>query len=268
MKIIRFIAKDGTEQLAGAADNNEFYVLEGDLFHHQLTKEKAQVQQLLAPLKPVAILGIGLNYKKHAIESNLPFPQYPVLFAKGNNTLQHPQEPIVLPRALWSEEVDYECELAVVIGKKCKNATPENALEYVLGYTCANDVSARDWQLKKGGGQWCRGKFFDTFAPLGPCLVTTDEITNPNSLDISTTLNGELVQQGNTRDMIFSVPELIAFLSAGVTLEPGTVILTGTPEGVGMSFNPPKWLKAGDKVTIAISQIGELMNPVEEECVN
>ncbi len=164
-----------------------------------------------------------------------------------------------------STEVDYECELAVVIGKPCKNATRKNALSHVLGYTCANDVSARDWQLKHGGGQWCRGKFFDTFCPLGPALVTTDEITNPNTLSIRTILNDEMVQNSNTADMIFDVPTLIEFLSASTTLLPGTVILTGTPSGVGMASKPPRWLKPGDSTTIEIEGIGQLTNPIGEE---
>lgn len=264
MKIIRFLSEDGTVQLAGY-HQDDYYVLEGDLYNHTLTSEKATIQKLLAPLEPAAILCIGLNYKKHAVESNLPFPQWPVLFVKGNNALQHPNEPIVLPRFLRSDEVDYECELAVVIGKRCKNVSPERAMDYVLGYTCANDVSARDWQLKKGGGQWCKGKFFDTFAPLGPCIVTTDEIRDPHALEISTILNGEAVQQGHTQDMIFDIPALVAFVSAGTTLEPGTVILTGTPQGVGMAANPARWLKPGDEVTIRISGIGELTNTVTEE---
>ena len=161
--------------------------------------------------------------------------------------------------------VDYECELAVVIGRPCKNVSRANALDYVLGYTCANDVSARDWQVKRGGGQWCRGKFFDTFAPLGPCLVTRDEIPNPNTLRLRTILNGETVQDWNTSDMIFDVPTLIEFLSGSTTLLPGTVILTGTPHGVGMAGKPPRWLKAGDEVTIEIEKIGALTNPVALE---
>jgi 2-keto-4-pentenoate hydratase/2-oxohepta-3-ene-1,7-dioic acid hydratase in catechol pathway len=155
--------------------------------------------------------------------------------------------------------------LAVVIGKTCKNASRKNALDFVLGYTCADDVSARDWQIKKGGGQWCRGKTFDTFSPLGPCLVTTDEIPNPNTLRIKTTLNGQVMQDSNTNDMIFDVPALIEFLSGSTTLLPGTVILTGTPQGVGMAMKPPCWLKPGDSVSIEIEKIGTLTNPVELE---
>ena len=181
--------------------------------------------------------------------------------------MQDPGSPIVIPgsRQLASAEVDYECELAVVIGRACKNVSRERALDYVLGYTCANDVSARDWQIRNGGGQWCRGKTFDTFAPLGPCLVTRDEIANPNALKIATILNGERVQDWTTADMIFDVPRLIEFLSASTTLVPGTVILTGTPHGVGMAAKPPHWLKPGDVVTIEIEGIGQLTNPVVAE---
>lgn len=192
-------------------------------------------------------------------------PPIPILFCKGVNTLQNPGDPILIPTYMASEEVDYECELAVVIGKACKNVTREKALDYVLGYTCANDVSARDWQIKKGGGQWCRGKFFDTFCPLGPVLVTPDEIPNPNALRIATILNGERVQDWTTSDMIFDVPSLIEFLSGSTTLLPGTVILTGTPQGVGMAAKPPRWLVPGDTVTIEIEQIGSLTNPVQFE---
>jgi 2-keto-4-pentenoate hydratase/2-oxohepta-3-ene-1,7-dioic acid hydratase in catechol pathway len=159
--------------------------------------------------------------------------------------------------------VDYECELAIIIGKKATNVSKEDAFDYILGYTCANDVSARDWQRNGGGGQWCRGKTFDTFCPLGPVLVTPDELPNPNALKIKTILNGEAVQDWNTNDMIFDVPTLIAFLSADTTLLPGTVILTGTPQGVGMARKPPLWMKPGDSVTIEIEGIGSLTNPVQ-----
>jgi 2-keto-4-pentenoate hydratase/2-oxohepta-3-ene-1,7-dioic acid hydratase in catechol pathway len=166
---------------------------------------------------------------------------------------------------LKSDEVDYECELAVVIGRAGKNISRRNALDYVLGYTCCNDVSARDWQIKRGGGQWCRGKSFDTFSPLGPVLVTRDEIPHPNELKIRTVLNGQVMQDWNTNDMIFDVPTLIEFLSGSTTLLPGTVILTGTPHGVGMAQKPPRWLKPGDSVSIEIEKIGTLTNPVTEE---
>jgi 2-keto-4-pentenoate hydratase/2-oxohepta-3-ene-1,7-dioic acid hydratase in catechol pathway len=230
-----------------------------------VTSEVATVKKLHAPLQPTMIFCIGLNYRKHAEETGAKIPEYPVLFCKGPNTVQNPNDPIELPTFLKSDEVDYECELAVVVGKKCKNVRSADALQYVLGYTCGNDVSARDWQKAKGGSQWCRGKTFDTFAPLGPCLVTADEIPNPNSLGIKTILNGQTVQDWNTRDMIFDVPTLIEFLSGSTTLLPGTVILTGTPHGVGMGRTPPLWMKHGDTVTVEIEKIGTLTNPVVSE---
>jgi 2-keto-4-pentenoate hydratase/2-oxohepta-3-ene-1,7-dioic acid hydratase in catechol pathway len=161
--------------------------------------------------------------------------------------------------------VDYEGELAVIIGERCKNVAKKDALRCVLGYTCANDVSARDWQKQWGGSQWCRGKTFDTFCPLGPRLVPATEVSDPNNLQIRTVVSGEALQDCNTNDMIFDVPTLIEFLSGSTTLLPGTVILTGTPHGVGMARTPPRWLKAGDTVTIEIEKIGALTNPVVEE---
>ena len=193
------------------------------------------------------------------------FPEYPVLFIKSISSLQNPEDPILLPRHLRSDRVDYECELAVVIGRVCKNVSASKAFDYVAGYTCANDVSARDWQIKRGGSQWCRGKTFDTFAPLGPCLVLKDEIPDPNALRIQTVLNGQSMQDSNTSDMIFDVPTLIEFLSGSTTLLPGTVILTGTPQGVGAARKPPVFLQPGDTVTIEIEKIGALTNPVVAE---
>ncbi len=193
------------------------------------------------------------------------FPPWPVLFMKAPAAVQAPGGPIEIPVRLASERVDYEGELAVVIGKKCKNVSREEALEYVLGYTCGNDVSARDWQKERGGSQWCRGKGFDTFCPLGPRLVTRDEIPDPNALRLRTIVSGEVLQDSNTADMIFDVPALVSFLSGSTTLLPGTVILTGTPSGVGMARTPPRWLKPGDEVTVEIEGIGELTNPVVAE---
>jgi 2-keto-4-pentenoate hydratase/2-oxohepta-3-ene-1,7-dioic acid hydratase in catechol pathway len=240
----------------------------GDIFTgFTATKQSVKVGKLLAPLDPVNILAIGLNYKRHAEEGGNPLPQRPMLFLKSTTSLQNPGDPIEIPVKLASTEVDYECELAVVIGKRCKNVSKANALDYVLGYTCANDVSARDWQNKWGGGQFCQGKSFDTFCPLGPVLVTKDEIANPNNLKIKTILNGQAMQDWNTNDMVFDVPSLVEFLSASKTLVPGTVILTGTPHGVGGARKPPVFLKAGDTITIEIEGIGALTNPVINEKV-
>lgn len=263
MHIIRYQDPQGTIHFGSQMPDGSSIRCDGDLFTGlRETGKQAAVSVLLAPIEPSQILCIGLNYRHHAVESGMNTPERPVLFTKGINTVQNPGAPIEIPVHAASHEVDYECELAVVIGKPCKNATVANALSYVLGYTCANDVSARDWQLKWGGGQWCKGKTFDTFSPLGPCLVTSDEIPDPQTLGIRTILNGETVQDWSTDDMIFSVAEIIAFLSASNTLPPGTVILTGTPHGVGMAAKPPRWLKPGDTVTIEIDRIGSLTNPV------
>jgi 2-keto-4-pentenoate hydratase/2-oxohepta-3-ene-1,7-dioic acid hydratase in catechol pathway len=263
LKIIRYLDPEQKEHFAQILPDGTCERLSGRLPDKVTpTGEKAEVTKLLAPLVPPAILCIGLNYRHHAAESGKPAPEIPILFVKGPNTLQNPGDPIYLPTFLKSDEVDYECELAVVIGRTCKNVRRKNALEYVLGYTCGNDVSARDWQIKKGGSQWCRGKTFDTFCPLGPCLVTPDEIPNPNALTIRTILNGQVVQDWNTNDMIFDIPDLIEFLSGSTTLLPGTVILTGTPHGVGMAAKPPRWLKSGDSITVEIEKIGKLTNPV------
>jgi len=266
MKILRYLDNNEDTRFAELHEDGSITELSGELFSQlDPTRRTAVVKKLLAPLAPSQILGIGLNYRRHAEETKAKIPEFPVLFGKGLNTLQNPGDPIFIPTHLASEEVDYECELAVVIGKLCKNVPRENALDFVLGYTCANDVSARDWQKKWGGGQWSRGKSFDSFCPLGPCLVTPDEIPNPNTLAIRTILNGDTVQDCNTSDMIFDVASIIEFLSGSTTLLPGTTILTGTPHGVGMAANPPRWLQPGDSVSIEIEKIGKLTNPVRSE---
>jgi 2-keto-4-pentenoate hydratase/2-oxohepta-3-ene-1,7-dioic acid hydratase in catechol pathway len=266
MKIIRHQTSNGLIQHAALQADGTALRIDGDLFgNYSVTGEAVKPGKLLAPIQPTAIFCIGLNYRKHAEESNAPIPQQPVLFMKSPGAVQNPGDNIELPQHLKSDEVDYECELAVVIGKRCKNVSKANALDYVLGYTCANDVSARDWQIKRGGSQWCRGKTFDTFAPLGPCLVLKDEISDPNTLRIQTVLNGKTMQDSNTSDMIFDIPTLIEFLSGSTTLLPGTVILTGTPQGVGAAMKPPVFLQPGDKVTIEIEKIGALTNPVVAE---
>lgn len=266
MKLVRF--QDQSGQIGYGCQHADGRVtrIEGDLFgEFRDTGTPATVSRLLAPIAPADIFCIGLNYRRHAEEGQQPIPEYPVLFMKASSAVQNPGDPIVLPRHLRSDAVDYECELVVVIGKTCHNVSKENALDYVLGYTCGNDVSARDWQLKKGGSQWCRGKTFATFAPLGPCLVTSDEIPNPNTLGIRTILNGQTMQDWNTNDMIFDVPTLIEFLSGSTILTPGTVIFTGTPHGVGGARKPPVFLKNGDTCTIEIDGIGALTNPVVDE---
>jgi 2-keto-4-pentenoate hydratase/2-oxohepta-3-ene-1,7-dioic acid hydratase in catechol pathway len=266
MRIIRFLSPSGSIHHAAEQSDGSALLIQGDILGtYEVTAQKAEVKQLLAPIEPRAILCVGLNYRKHAEEFGQKVPDYPVLFLKSPGAVNHPGAAIELPSQLKSDSVDYECELAVVIRKKAKNVSVENALSYVLGYTAANDVSARDWQKNAGGGQWCRGKTFDTFCPLGPALITADELGNPNTLQIKTVLNGRTVQDCNTSDMIFSVAEIISFLSASTTLLPGTVILTGTPHGIGMAHKPPLWLKVGDTVVVEIEKIGQLVNTVTQE---
>ncbi len=268
MKIIRCLNEDGRTCLGRSHDDGSVTAIVGELLdEYHDSHQPIKVAKLLAPIEPCDIVCIGLNYMRHAQESGRPRPEHPVVFMKLSSALQNPLDPIVLPRKLRSDEVDYECELAVVIGRACKNVSKADALKYVLGYTCANDVSARDWQGKWGGSQWCRGKTFDTFAPLGPCLVTPDEIPNPNNLGIRTILNGQVMQDWNTNDMIFDVATLIEFLSGSTTLRAGTVILTGTPHGIGAARKPTVFLKHGDTVSIELEKIGTLTNPVIEETV-
>jgi 2-keto-4-pentenoate hydratase/2-oxohepta-3-ene-1,7-dioic acid hydratase in catechol pathway len=189
-------------------------------------------------------------------------PDAPVVFMKPTTALNHPGDPIRIPACCTSgPEVDYECELAVVLGRETRNVKEADALRSVYGYTCANDVSARRWQ-RNNGTQWVRGKSFDTFCPLGPVLVTAEEIPDPQTLTIKTILNGQVMQSHTTADMIFPVAKLISFLSQDTTLLPGTVILTGTPQGVGFARKPPVFLKPGDEVVIEIERIGRLVNPV------
>lgn len=265
MRIARFIS--GEEIVVGAmVDATRARRVVGDLYgEYRVTDETLRIDRLLAPVVPTDILCIGVNYRKHAEETGSAIPQTPMLFIKSSNTLNNPSDPIVAPKN--SGMVDYEAELCVVIGKAARHVTKERALDYVLGYTCANDVSARDWQRDKalGGGQFARGKSFDTFCPIGPWIVTKDEIADPNALGIRCTVNGQAMQDSNTRDMIYDVPALIASLSQTLTLRPGAVILTGTPEGVGMGRTPPVWLKAGDQVAVEIDGIGRLENPVTGE---
>ena len=210
--------------------------------------------------RPEKIVAIGLNYEDHAAETGAEIPDKPVVFTKYPNTIIGPGAPIRIPPI--TEQVDYEAELAVIIGRRAKNVSESEALDYVFGYTNANDVSARDLQFSEGG-QWTRSKSIDTFLPLGPYVATRDEIPDPQELFIRAILNGETVQDGTTSRMIFSVAELVSFLSQGMTLEPGDVIITGTPPGVGMARDPQLWMKPGDEVSIEIEGLGTLTNPVE-----
>ena len=264
MHIIRFTDQDNRIHYGHNYSRGMATLLKGDLFEGiQDTGEKVVVKKILAPLEATAILCIGLNFHQHAAETGLEIPRYPVLFMKNPASINHPNDPVVIPRScLEPPEVDYEAELAVVIGKAVRNIAAEQALGYVAGYTIANDISARRWQKKAGSRQWTRGKSFDTFCPLGPALVTPDEIPDPQALAIQCTLNGKIMQSASTSDMIFRVAEIIEYLSEDTTLLPGTVILTGTPDGVGFARKPPVYLKPGDKVEVSISGLGRLVSPV------
>lgn len=268
MKLIRFMSgartlrgrlnPDGSASpLLGAGPDEPFYPA-----LPAFSEEKLPVDRLLAPILPLDILAIGLNYSAHAKEGNRESPPVPLLFQKAGSSLNNPGDPIRIPRN--SHQIDYEGELAVVIGRAAKDVARERALEHVFGYTCANDVTARDWQRENhlGGGQFTRGKSFDTFCPLGPWIITADEIPDPSACRITTRLNGVIMQDQRDEVMIHDIPALIESLSSTMTLRPGTVILTGTPSGVGFARTPPVWLRPGDVVQVEISGIGTLENPV------
>jgi 2-keto-4-pentenoate hydratase/2-oxohepta-3-ene-1,7-dioic acid hydratase in catechol pathway len=223
--------------------------------------QAASAVKLRAPVPdPRKVICIGLNYKDHARESGAPIPPEPVLFSKFPSAVIAHGDAIVLPGV--SREVDYECELVIVIGRGGKNILREDADKCISGYTCGHDVSARDWQLKKPGGQWMAGKTFDTFAPTGPVLVTSDEIGDATKLPIQLRLNGQTMQNSNTSELIFDPRYLVAYISQIVTLEPGDLIFTGTPPGVGFARKPPVYLKPGDVCEVEIGGIGVLRNPV------
>jgi len=267
MKIVRFMTNDGAIRLGAITGDrwDEAQILEGELPGKlTLSGHTERIARLLAPLDPPNIMAVGLNYRKHAEETKVSLPEIPVLFIKSTTSVIGHDETIVLPAA-GPKQVDYEAELAVIIGKKAKNVRRAEALDYVFGYCCANDVSARDWQIEKQKRQWARGKSFDTFCPLGPCIMTADEIPDPGRLQIRSILNGQVMQDSNTSDMIFDVTALISDLSQSITLLPGTVILTGTPEGVGFARKPPVFLQPGDEITIEIEKIGRLVNKVSSE---
>jgi 2-keto-4-pentenoate hydratase/2-oxohepta-3-ene-1,7-dioic acid hydratase in catechol pathway len=266
MKIIRTRDEAGSIVHLAQTGPAEGALIDGDIFgEFEITQEIRPIFELLAPVQPSLIIGIAQNYGAHAREMGGKIPERPVFFIKMPGTVLDPGKPICLPRHLRSDKVDFEAELAVVIGRSCRNVPASEALNYVLGYTAANDVSARDWQKEWGGGQFCRGKGFDTFCPLGPCLVTPEDIPDPGNLRIRGLLNGEVMQDSNTADLIFTIPELIAFLSGSTTLPAGTVILTGTPSGVGTARNPARYLRTGDTYSVEIEAIGNLVNPVTEE---
>ncbi|MBI1337598.1 MAG: 5-carboxymethyl-2-hydroxymuconate isomerase [Phycisphaera sp.] len=266
MRIIRFQGDSGQTHHGIETQGQQAELVEFDpTGTFKLISRTARIVKRLAPIEPTNIYCIGLNYRAHAQETGAAIPEQPVVFMKPTTAVANPGDPILIPRCCThGDEVDYEVELAVVIGKVGRNIPEEQALDYVMGYTVANDVSARRWQKHSGGGQWIRGKSFDSFCPLGPVLVTRDEIPDPQSLSLSTTLNGSVMQSSNTSDMIFTVARLIAFISMDTTLLPNTLILTGTPQGVGVARKPPVFLKPGDTVKVEIDKIGAITSNVEQ----
>ncbi len=264
MRIARFLDPQGLAHYGIRQTESQAERLSGDLYTGlAATGESLPVAHWLAPVQPVNVFCIGLNYRAHAAETGAALPEHPVVFMKPTTAVTAPGAAIRLPASCDSgPEVDYEAELAVLIGRAGRDIPPAEALSHVFGYTAANDVSARRWQKHGGGGQWVRGKSFDTFCPLGPELVTADEIPDPQALRLRCELNGTLMQDGHTGDMIFTVAELVSRLSRDTTLLPGTLILTGTPAGVGFTRQPPVFLAPGDRVSVTIEGIGQLSNPV------
>jgi 2-keto-4-pentenoate hydratase/2-oxohepta-3-ene-1,7-dioic acid hydratase in catechol pathway len=272
LKLVTYSTGDGAPRV-GYIEDGEIHALGGtNLLEYIIYGRDADRQpgsevvaleeaRLHAPIdRPGKIIAIGLNYEDHAAETGAEIPEKPIVFAKYPNTVIGPGEPIRIPPI--TEQVDYEAELAVVLGRRAKGVSAAEALEHVFGYTNANDVSSRDLQFSEGG-QWTRSKSIDTFCPLGPYLATRDEVPDPQNLYIRAILNGEVVQDGTTSRMIFPVAELVSFLSQGMTLKPGDIIITGTPPGVGMARDPQLWMKPGDEVSIEIEGLGTLTNPVE-----
>jgi 2-keto-4-pentenoate hydratase/2-oxohepta-3-ene-1,7-dioic acid hydratase in catechol pathway len=264
MKIIRFLDEHDRQCYGHDYSDGHAILLEGELFREFTdTGHRISVKKILAPLEPTAIFGIAFNYRQHAAEAGYEKPKNPVFFFKNPASVNHPGDPIVIPQCCEDiPQVDWEAELAVVIGRAAKNVPVSEALQYVKGYAPTNDISARHWQKHAGAGQVARGKSFDTFCPLGPELITADEIPDPQSLNLQCLLNGEIMQDSNTSQMIFSVAELIAYLSMDTTLLPGSVILSGTPGGVGFARTPPVFLKSGDIIEVAIEGMQTLSNPV------
>lgn len=276
-RLVRFLAKDGRTYYgdailpSGVTDISKAVqarVIKGEIFgQHRVTDQVADIRMLLAPLaledvKTVRCL--GLNYEQHAKESNMPIPKFPVLFYKPATSLAGPNDAIPIhPLAQEGTGLDYECELVAIIGKECSNVPESKALDHVLGYAVGNDVSHREWQLQRGGGQWSLGKGFDGWAPYGPGIVSSKVIKDPQTLKITTKLNGVTVQESSTGDQIFGVAQTIAFLSQGTTLLPGDLIFTGTPQGVGMGRTPQLWLKNGDVVEVGLEGVGTCTNKVE-----
>lgn len=261
MRIIRFVDSTGRRRYGRPIDQGTAYPVVGDLFgEHAFEDRPERIERVLAPVEPPNVFAIGLNYADHAREGGArAIPTEPLVFLKATTAVIGPSDPIVLPRSA-PDEVDFEAELAVIIGREARDVSADEALDHVLGFTCANDVSARDCQ-KQRDKQWARAKSFDSFCPLGPVVVTPDSL-DCRGLSIRSILNDRIMQDGTTGDMIFPVPELVSFLSHQFTLLPGTVILTGTPAGVGFARTPPVYLRSGDRIEIEIEGIGRLSNSV------
>ncbi len=265
MRIVRFKDVDGNVRFGSVESKAEAEaeLIAGDIFSDfELTGKKVAIKKLLAPVDPPNVIAIGLNYRDHAKESKMKIPDHPVVFMKLTTAVIGDGDSIVLPKEA-PDEVDYEAELVVVIGKRCKHISPDQINDYILGYTCGNDVSARDCQLRFDS-QWARAKSFDTFCPLGPWIVTPEEF-DPADVRIKSILSGEVMQDSRTSHFIFPIPELISYLSRQFTLLPRTAIMTGTPPGVGFARKPPRFLREGDEVIIEIEGIGQLKNPVVKE---
>lgn len=261
MRIIRY--RESEQISYGILKNEEIYSIEGNIFDNFQAGKKITLfkdVELLAPVEPPNVIAIGLNYRQHAIESGSEIPEKPVIFLKATTSVTGPDSEIILPK-MAAEEVDYEAELAVVIAKETKNIETVSVSDHILGYTCTNDVSARDCQ-RRLDKQWARAKSFDTFCPLGPWIETD---LDPNNLKVSSILNGKVMQDSNTSDMIFDIEQLVSYLSYNMTLKPGTVIITGTPEGVGFAREEPVFLREGDEIEIKIEGIGSLKNEIIKE---
>ncbi|KAF8422865.1 Fumarylacetoacetase-like protein [Tirmania nivea] len=278
-RLIRFIAADNKmyygdailpHGITNAAYATKAKLIEGDIFSSsaRVSEQKVlDVKKLLAPIDSRDVRTVrclGLNYAAHARESSMPIPKFPILFYKPVTSLSGPTDPIPIPAMAQDpvEGIDYECELVIVIGKPGRDIPESKALDYVFGYSVGNDMSHREWQIKKGGGQWSLGKGFDGWAPFGPAVVSPKLISNPNNLRIMTKVNGKTVQDSTTADQIFGVAKTISFLSQGTTLLPGDIIFTGTPQGVAMGLKPPVWLKDGDVVEVILENVGSCVNEV------
>jgi 2-keto-4-pentenoate hydratase/2-oxohepta-3-ene-1,7-dioic acid hydratase in catechol pathway len=267
------LVEDRVISLAGAGFSDMFAILTGgalarakvDNWVYQPSADDVfslSSVKLLAPIpRPPKFICVGLNYRDHAAETGMEIPKTPTIFSKFSNVVIGPGDPIVLPAN--STRPDYEAELAFIIGKGGRHIAAQDWREHVFGYTIVNDVSARDFQMATS--QWLLGKTFDTFAPMGPAIVTEDEIADPHALEISLEIGGEILQKSNTRELIFQIPEILAHISSVVTLEPGDIVATGTPAGVGFARKPPRYLQPGDEVIIQIQGLGELRNPCVAE---